>query len=487
MPAWLSILALPLAVTALAVGVLVLDAALRIPGRLLGGLATAGLLAVFAASFAFDLTGRAPHGVYVADAWVLFFQRTVLVAAALSLLGSIDWLERRTPGRQAEYSCLLLLSLVGMMLLPGARDWLLLVVTFELMGVPLYVLSAWEKGEGTGERMAAEAGIKLFVTGATSSAVSMFGLALVTGLTGTTAMQASNLTAPLATVGMMLVLAGFAFKIGAVPFHFWVADTYQGAPTPFVAFLSVAPKATGLAAFVMVLDGVWGGAPLNWTPALAFIAAASMAVGNLLALPQTDVRRLLGFSGIAQIGYVLVALAAHSESGVAMALFFIATYVFTNLGVFFVIHAAAEGAGSHQIANLAGLSRRSPWLGAALLTFLLSLAGIPFVAGFWAKLFIFLAAYRAGLTGLVLAGVMLAVVGLFYYLQVARSTFMAEGTSGEPLRPPLTLQLTIAACLAAVVGMGLYPQPLLSQAEGAAHDLIAGTRLAGPDGQVAAR
>jgi NADH-quinone oxidoreductase subunit N len=185
------------------------------------------------------------------------------------------------------------------------------------------------------------------------------------------------------------------------------------------------------------------------------------------------VRRLLGFSGIAQIGYVLVALCAATEFGVAMALFFIATYVFTNLGAFLVVHAAGERSGGHDLPRLAGLSRRAPFLGAALLVFLLSLAGIPFVAGFWAKLFVFLAGYRAGLVLPVVLGVALAVVGLFYYLAVARSTFMSEPTSSTPVKAGIPLRLAIIVCLAAVVGLGLWPAPLVDGASRAAHAFLA--------------
>lgn len=468
---WIITLTVPLAVLAAAVLVLLLDLALAASGRSLGWLTAILLIGVLVASCLVDTSGISPHGVYVSNAWVLYFQRLFLIGGALSVLGSIDWLEKRAARRQAEYYALLLFSMVGMTLLPGARDWVLLVMAFELMGIPLYVLSAWEKGEGQGERLAAEAGLKLFATGAASSGFTLFGLALLTGMSGTTAISTGARVElqPLAALGLMFVLAGLAFKVGAVPFHFWIADTYQGAPTPFVAFLSVAPKAGGLAALSIVLLGGSGQASPVWLPALLFLAAASMVVGNIFALPQSDVRRLLGFSGIAQIGYALLALTTHSERGVAVMLFFIGSYLFTNLGVFFAVYAAAEGAGSHQLVQLAGLYRRAPRLCAALVAFLLSLAGIPFVVGFWAKLFLFLAAWQAGLVGMVALGVALAVVGLFYYLQVARSTFMAEGKSGAPLHIPFALGVTIAACMLAVVSFGLWPQALLGPAQAAAH------------------
>lgn len=471
MSAWLQVFALDLAVAAGAAVVLGLDAFGRIPGRVLGW-ATAGILGgVLAGSFFVDVSGSVPHGVYVSGAWVLFFKRVFLVAGILGVLGSVDWLEERTPRRQAEYYALMLFSLTGMMIVPGARDWVLLLVAFELMGIPLYVLAAWAKTDGVaGEpKQGPEAGLKLFVTGVASSAFTLFGLALVIGETGSTALSALPANpSQLTFAGMLMVIGGLGFKLGAVPFHMWVPDTYQGAPTPFVAFLSVAPKAGGLAALTVVTLSGWGAQHALWVPAVAVIASASMVVGNVFALPQTDVRRLLGFSGIAQIGYVLIALAANSQEGVSMALFFIATYVFTNLGAFLVVHAAAQSSGGHETAKLAGLSRRSPWLGAALLVFLLSLAGIPFVVGFWAKLFVFLAAWRAGFSGLVVLGVAVAVFGLFYYLSVARSTFMAEGTNQEPIRAGLGLKVSIAVCLIAVVGLGLWPRPLVDEANRAA-------------------
>lgn len=472
MTPWFHVFSLEFAVAALAALVLVGDTFLGLRGRVLGWLTSAGLAGILAASYFVNVAGSTPHGVYVSGPWELFFKRVFLAAAVLGVLGSIDWLESRAARRQAEYYVLLLLSVVGMMLIPGARDWVLLVVTFELMGVPLYILAAWQKTDGAADdpKLGAEAALKLYVTGAASSALTLFGLALVVGMSGTTKLAGLAGSSPpaLTAVGMMFVLAGFGFKIGAVPFHMWVPDTYQGAPTPFVAFLSVAPKAGGLAALSSVLLFGWAGQSAVWATALAVIAVASMFVGNFFALPQTDVRRLLGFSGVAQIGYVLVALCARTEFGAAMALFFVATYVFTNMGAFLVVHAAAENAGGHTLVRLAGLSRRSPWLGAALLVFLLSLAGIPFVAGFWAKLFVFLAAWRAGLSGLVLAGVGLAVVGLFYYLGVARSTFMAEGESAAPVQAGRALKLAVAACLLAVIGVGLWPGPLVAEAQRAA-------------------
>jgi NADH-quinone oxidoreductase subunit N len=478
MPSWIHILTLDLGVAALAAAVLLADAFFGLRGKALGGVTVAGLGLLLALSFTLQLSGEAPLGVYVSDAWSLFFKRLFLCSGILGVLGAMDWLERRTPTRQAEYVVLLLFSLVGMMLIAGVRDWVLLMVAFELMGIPLYVLAAWAKHDAGGEasQLGAEAGLKLFVTGAASTALTLFGLGLVVGTTGTSSLAAlpAEGLAPLTGLGMMLVVAGFGFKIGAVPFHMWVPDTYQGAPTPFVAFLSVAPKVGGLAALAVVLLSAWAQQHALWAPALSAVAAASMVVGNLFALNQSDVRRLLGYSGVAQIGYVLLALCAHTESGLAMALFFLASYVFTNFGVFLVVHAAAEESDGHTLPKLKGLSRRSPWLGGALLVFLLSLAGIPFALGFWAKVFVLMEAYRGGLVALVVLGVVLSVVGLFYYLSVARSTFMADGDTSAPVRPGGALAVAVVVCLAAVVGLGVWPNPLVKEAAAATSALFAG-------------
>jgi NADH-quinone oxidoreductase subunit N len=221
----------------------------------------------------------------------------------------------------------------------------------------------------------------------------------------------------------------------------------------------------------------------TWMPPLALGAFLSMAIGNLMALPQTDLRRLLGYSGIAQMGYVLVALAANDAMGLGMVLFFLTAYVFTNLGAFLVLHAAAEAGGGFGFEGLSGLWKRAPGLAVALACFLLSLAGIPFMVGFWAKLYVFLAAWRAGLVGLVIAGIVLAVMGLFYYLRMLRAAYMTEPGDLAVPKPGLPLTLAIAICVAAVVGLGLWPKPLVDASMHAGEDLMgpAGTSHVEPD------
>jgi NADH-quinone oxidoreductase subunit N len=259
-------------------------------------------------------------------------------------------------------------------------------------------------------------------------------------------------------------LAGFAFKIAAFPFHMWVPDAYEAGPTSFVAWLSVAPKAAGFVAlFRVYFEGV-GDRAAVWAPAAAALATVTMLAGNLMALPQTNTKRLLAYSGIAQIGYMLVGFAAASASGTAMILFYLVAYVFGNMGAFLVVEAVARAEGSEATSAFRGLAQRSPLLALAMLLFLLSLGGIPFVAGFWAKLYVFWAAAERGLYWLVLVGAVLTVVALFYYLLVARSMYIEPPVrpGRVPVAPALALSLLL--CVIGVVALGVYPKAVVMAA-----------------------
>jgi NADH-quinone oxidoreductase subunit N len=456
-------LAVPLVVAAGAVVLLAVELLGSAPRR--AAFAAILVLAAALAASSFVPAGAAFGGAFAADGAAVFFQRVVLVLAIVGVLGSIDDVERATPGRQGEYFFLILASVAGMTLLSGARDLLLLVLSFELMGIPLYVLAAYEKGA-----RAAEAGLKLFLVGAASTGITLFGLSFLVGVSGGTRLSAIAAAAPspLLALGLVLVIAGMAFKLGAVPFHMWVPDTYQGARGPFVAFLASAPKAAAIAALGRILLGAAPALGETWVPALLAIAAASMLIGTFLAVPQEKLRRLLGYSGIAHAGFLLLGLAT-GAGGLGLVLFYVAAYTFTNAGVFLVAHAVASSdAGGDDVASCSGLARRTPWLALALLLFLLSLAGIPFVAGFWAKLYVFLAAARAGLWPWVGLGALLSVVALFAYLRVAREAYLGAPARETPVAVPPALAAAIVVCLLVVVGLGLVPGPLLDAAEHAA-------------------
>ncbi|MBI4818635.1 MAG: NADH-quinone oxidoreductase subunit N [Deltaproteobacteria bacterium] len=441
------------------------------PGRkrALGALTGALLFSLLAASFFVDTSGSALYGAYQGGPWALFFKRLAFLAGGLFAVGTIDHVDRHFSERQGEFYSLTLATILGMTILPGARDLILLVVCFELMGIPLSILASFAKTEdkvGPG-RHAAEAGMKLYLVSAASTAITLYGLSLVYGMTATTKIEAiaSAPRTALLAVGVLLTLAGMSFKIGAVPFHMWIPDTYQGAPTPFVAFLSVAPKATGFAALcVLFLRAFRGHRADGWFPLLLVIVVVSILLGNLMALPQKDLKRLLGYSGIAQVGYMLMALLTGSEYGTSMLLFYVAGYIATNMGAFFVLEAVSVGKSGVGLEDVDGLARRSPRMALALLLFLLSLAGIPFVVGFWAKLYVFMAVYEAGHGWLVLFGALMAIVALFYYLQIARAAYMNPPRTTEPLVVDRSLEVAVFLCLLLVVVMGAYPGPFLNAA-----------------------
>jgi len=476
----LSPLSLPLLVLGAALLILLADIALpKRGGRHLGLLLATAFAGIFAASFFLDTNGSVFGGVWVGSDFTLFFARVFLLAGGLACLGSLDHVARHMPGRQGEYYLLLSSSVVGMMLLPGARDLILLVVCFELMGMPLYLLSAWSKTNdrvGRGKN-AAEGAIKFYLVGAISSVFMLLGLGLVVGMSGSSSVSELGHMhhSALFDLGLLTLFGGMGFKIGVVPFHMWVPDTYESSPTPFVAFLSVAPKAAGFAALSVVFIAGFRVPTGSFVPLMLFLAATTMIVGNLFALRQDNAKRLLAYSGITQIGYMLLAFATGTRMGTAMLLFYLAGYTVTNIGAFMVVEAmASNGEGKDEISDFDGLYARSPALALCMLLFLLSLAGIPFAVGFWAKLYVFMAVWEAGHGALVFLGAVLAVVALFYYLRIARAMYMNEPKSQKRIETPLGVKLAIALCLAGVLGMGVYPAPFLEQAMLASRSLFGG-------------
>lgn len=428
--------------------------------RGVGALVVAGLVGVFAATWFVPL-GEGFGGTWIQDAFTVYVQRILLAAGALGALGTIDHADRVFPRRQGEYYLLLLSSLCGMTLLAGARDLVLLVVAFELMGIPLYVMAAMHKDAKAG----VEGATKLYLTGAISAALTVYGMSFLVGESGTTRLDALAQfePTPLFVLGALLALGGMAYKVGAVPFHMWVPDTYQAAPAPFVAFLSVAPKAAAFAAFVRLLIQGLGGMHGRWMPVVLTVCAVTMVLGNLLAIPQSNVRRLLGYSGIAHVGLLLLALALGTVEGVGTMLFYLATYVASNMAAFFVAEAVGRHVGD-EIPAWNGLARRNPGLALAMLLALLSLGGIPFVAGFWGKILIFWAAWKAGQAALVLIGALLAVVGLFYYLKIARGIYIEKPPTSEPVVVGFPTGAAIALAIAGVVGLGIFPRPFVDAA-----------------------
>ena len=429
--------------------------------NLIPWIVSVGLLLIFISSFIYQPQGSFFSGAAVSDSLALFFKKLFLVAGFISSLGIFSYAPEGFLKRQMEYFFLLLISLSGMMLVSCAKELIFLFVSFEIMSFPLYILAGFLKKEA----FSVEAALKFFLLGAVSSALILYGFSFIYGMTGSTYLEKINLAAGnlsgLFYLGISLVLAGFCFKIAAVPFHMWVPDTYQGAPTPFVAFLSVAPKAAG---FVALLRLFWEGflpAQNFWQPQMILLSALSMIVGNLLALPQKNLKRLLAYSGIAHIGYALLGLLVVTHYGISMLLFYLVIYLFANMGAFLIVELVYRTQKSDELEAYAGLSQRSPIVALCLLLFLLSLGGIPFLAGFWAKLYIFLAAAQQKLLGLVFLGAVLSVVALFYYLKIARVMYIQAPLTAERLVNNKAILISIILTVIPLLIFGLYPKPLV--------------------------
>ena len=476
-----------------AAAVLVVD--LVAPGRSRPAIGTALLgLAITAAVTL--LVGQTPAtafgGSYTVDALTTFLDILFIAVVAMTILFAPDYLlPRNLP--VAEFAVVLVFAMSGAMLLAGSADLLLLFLGLELMVLPGYLLAGFHKTDS----YSTEGAIKYFLLGSFSSAIFLFGLAFVWGLTGSTRLDviAAHLadivagTAPLSAglaMGLAFLTTGVAFKIAAVPFHYWTPDAYQGSPTPITGYLSVGPK---IGAFALILrlfvDGL---DPLAeyWLPVVIVLAAATMTLGNLVALTQDNVKRMLGYSSIAHTGYMLVGLAAYAAGqlqGLTGLLYYAAAYAFMNLGAFAVIAALQKRTGvTSQLETFAGLGRREPVLTILMTLFLLSLIGIPPTAGFFAKYEVIVAAVQAGgaVTWLAILLVLNAAAAAFYYLRIVVYMFMRDPVSDAPaLRHGALLWSGLAAATVLTLAFGLIPTPLLDIVEGAAEALVTVGGLAG--------
>ena len=403
----------------------------------------------------------------VATPLVAAAQIGILVLTALVLLLSINVEFSRNPG---EFVAIVLLGTTGMMLVTGARDLLVIFVALELLSLSLYVLTAFAKNSAR----SAEAALKYYLFGGMSAAFMLFGFSYLYGLTGTTNLSQMTLALsgeqlPLLVVALVLVAAGLGFKVAAVPFHLWTPDTYQGAPAPVAALIASGSKVASFALLVAVTQGViapqYSANGNTWIVLLLAMAAASIVMGNLAALVQTSVRRLLAYSAIAHAGYMLLGIAANTAQSGAAVLYYALTYALTTVGAFGVIAIVERATGSDRMDAFAGLSRRNPLLAATMLIFLLSLAGIPPLVGFWAKFNLFAAVLRSpsaaswGLA-LVIMALGASAVSLYYYLQVLKRVYVVKPSHTEPL-PVSPLEITVLLLIAlAVVALGFLPGAL---------------------------
>jgi NADH-quinone oxidoreductase subunit N len=410
-------------------------------------------------------------GSFVVDSFARFLKVLALAGSAAAILMSIDY-DRRQKQQRFEYSVLILLSTLGMMMLISAADLIALYLGLELMSLPLYVVAASNRSS----LRSSEAGLKYFVLGALSSGMLLYGASLVYGFTGTVSFGGIAHSAAEAGTGLIFGLvflfAGFCFKVSAVPFHMWTPDVYEGAPTPVTAFFAAAPKVAGIAMFVRAAVVAFPGITAQWQEIVTFVSIASMLLGSFAAIGQRNIKRLMAYSSIGHMGFALVGLAAGTSEGVQGVLVYMAIYVTMTLGVFAVILSMRRGdVMIESIDQLAGLSRTNPTLAFFMAMLLFSMAGVPPLAGFFAKFYVFLAAIKAGLFLLAVIGVLASVVGAYYYLAIVKVMYFdepAEGFSGMPDE----LKIVLAVCGLFNVLFFLYPGPLIGVASAAAHSLF---------------
>ncbi len=411
------------------------------------------------------------NGSFVVDGFARFLKILALIGSAVAIAFSLDYAKQERQQR-FEYSVLIVLSTLGMMMLISAADLIALYLGLELMSLPLYVVAASYRDS----LRATEAGLKYFVLGALSSGMLLYGASLVYGFTGTVTFSGIAQSAPNGGIGLIFGLvflfAGFCFKVSAVPFHMWTPDVYEGAPTPVTAFFAAAPKVAGIAMFVRAAVVAFPGITAQWQQIVVFVAIASMLLGSFAAIGQRNFKRLLAYSSIGHMGFALVGLAAGTAEGVQGVLVYMAIYVTMTLGTFAVVLSMRRSTGAvESIDQLAGLSRTNPTAAFFLAMLLFSMAGVPPLAGFFAKFYVFLAAIKAGLYVLAVIGVLASVVGAYYYLAIVKIMYFDDAAESFNAMP-IELKVVLAVCGLFNVLFFLYPGPLVGAASAAAHSLF---------------
>src|SRR5882724_9911892 len=409
-------------------------------------------------------------GSFVVDGFARFLKLLALTGSAAAILLSFNFLAAEKK-QKFEYSILILLSTAGMMMLISANDLIALYLGLELMSLALYVVAAIDRDSVR----STEAGLKYFVLGALSSGMLLYGASLIYGFAGiaNAASQGGGGTASLGLVfGLVFLFAGFCFKVSAVPFHMWTPDVYEGAPTPVTAFFAAAPKIAAMAMFVRTTIVAFPGILTQWQQIVVFVAIASMALGAFAAIGQRNIKRLMAYSSIGHMGFALVGLAAGTAEGVQGVLVYMAIYVAMTLGTFAcILSMRRDGEMVEKISDLAGLARTKPALAFFLALLLFSLAGIPPLAGFFAKFYVFLAAIKAGLFTLAVIGVVTSVVGAYYYLAIVKVMYFDEPAKGfEPMAPELRAVLAVTGLFNLL--FFIYPGPLIEAANAAAKSLF---------------
>ena len=413
-------------------------------------------------------------GMFVVDPLSTFLKILILLGSGLAIVMSLGYL-RREGMERFEFPILIVLATLGMLMMVSASDLISLYVGLELQSLSLYIVAAFKRDS----QRSSEAGLKYFVLGALSSGILLYGASLIYGFAGSTNFAdlgrlLDQGEAPLGVVvGLVFVLAGLAFKVSAVPFHMWTPDVYEGAPTPITAFFAVAPKIAALGLFLRTMLDPFATMVHDWQQIVVLVSVLSMVLGAFAAIGQSNIKRLMAYSSIGHMGYALVGLAAGTPEGLRGVLIYLTIYLAMNVGAFAVIlNMRREGAMVEEIDDLAGLARNNPMLALAMAIFLFSLAGVPPLAGFFGKFYIFMAALNAGLYTLAVIGVLASVVGAYYYVRIVK--IMYSDDPAEPFEGPLGPAMGSILALSSIFTLlfFVYPVPLLAGAQSAAQALF---------------
>ncbi len=444
--------------------------------RLVAWLAVAALAVttIFALNVVDDASATFA-GMFVVDRFAVFAKIMILIASALAIIMSLDYI--RAEGMERfEYPVLMVLAALGMMMMVSAQDLISLYLGIELQSLSLYVIAAFRRDN----LRSTEAGLKYFVLGALSSGMLLYGCSMIYGFTGATnfdaiavAVEAQNHASVGLIFGIVFLVAGLAFKVSAVPFHMWTPDVYEGAPTPVTAFFAVAPKVAAMVLFMRAMIEPFAAITDQWQQIIVFLAILSMFLGAFAAIAQRNIKRLMAYSSIGHVGFALVGLAAGSAEGVRSVLIYLSIYLVMNIGAFACILSMRRKSGlAEGIDDLSGLAKEKPLMALAMAIFMFSLAGIPPLAGFFGKFYVFMAAINAGLYTLAILGVLASVVSAFYYLRIIKVMYFDDAT--DPLDAPISTEMRaiMVVCGVLVTFFIVYPAPVIDAAAAAAATLM---------------
>lgn len=470
----LSLLTIEILTAVLAFGVLIIGILVPKEQRYgLGYLLTFGLVGILFVSFSFyGINTKMFDGMYIIDDFSIFFKQLFLIAGILVSMAATLYV-KKIGSNYGEFFVMMVFATLGMMVLASAGDFVTLYLGLELMTISFYILTGYKRDDAK----SVEAGVKYLILGAMSSAILLYGMSLVYGITGTTVIAevaqklSGGAMSPALILGIVFLVAGFGFKISAVPFQMWSPDVYEGAPTPVTAYLAVGSKAAAFATLIRVFMIAFPGYAVQWKPLFAVLAAITIVIGNLVAIPQTNIKRMLAYSSIAQAGYIMTGVVAANELGVKGVAFYGMLYVFATIGAFTVVMNFSASTGSDEIRDYGGLAQRSPLMAAVLTVCLLSMAGIPPLAGFAGKFYLFSAIVKDHLW-LVILGLVMSMASVYYYLSVVKAMYMNDPVDNTPITVQAGARFTLLATMLITVYLGIYPEPLSQLANVAAKALF---------------